>query len=207
VDECINILIVDDDKDILYTIKQICIYKNWKAHLAESLERCLELYRLYPMNIVLVDYYMPKADGVKVTREIRKLNMEIPIIALTVEENEDVFSRFIEAGASDYSLKPIKPIDLIARIQTHLGYIQKRQGLDQYEKGISSQTVEHIWGHLRKNGRHSSAEELEENIGINQKTLYRYLRYLCKNNIVEQKVTYGSRGRPKACYRLKDSTQ
>lgn len=46
---------------------------------------------------------------------------------LTIEEKEQIVSRFMDAGADDYSLKPIKALDLISRIKVHLQYHEKSQ--------------------------------------------------------------------------------
>lgn len=202
-EERVNVMIVDDDRDILYMIEQICLYQNWRAYPVDGAEKAYQLLDEHKMHVVLVDYHMPRIDGVRVTREIRRRDLKIPIIALTVEENEEVFNRFLLAGANDYSVKPIKPIDLIARIQAHLKFYDRYQYYNQSEKGINQSTLDKITGKLRESGDFLDAEELQARTGINQKTLYRYLQYLQRQKLVDQQVIYGGKGRPKAHYRLK----
>ena len=169
----------------------------------QVLKEALCLLKNRPIHVILVDYRMPHTDGVTVVEKIRAEGFSIPIIALTVEENEEVFRRFSEAGANDYSIKPIKPLDLIARIQSHLHYYDCYKYYNQSEKGISDNTLNTIVDCLRANGGYMGVEELREATGANSKTIYRYLQHLYGNKLVEQKVQYGQKGRPRVYYKLK----
>ena len=111
-----TILAIDDNRDILYTLEQICRFQGWNPLLAGGYEEAQQLIKKERIDLILVDYHMPGMDGISVVREIRKKLPRTPIIVLTIEEEEQIMSRFMEAGADDYSVKPIKAIDLISSI-------------------------------------------------------------------------------------------
>jgi len=200
--EVANILIIDDDADIRYTIGQICDYKGWHAFKAEGLAQAMSTLKEKCMDVIIVDYHMPNADGIQVVKEIRKLYSATPIIVLTVEETEDVFRRFIEAGADDYSIKPVKPVDLIARIQAHLKFTKSYRDVIEKDKGIDIRTLRSIITCMAGKESYVTIEDLEKDTGISRKSLYRYLQHMLQKELVEQKLLYGKPGRPKAYFRL-----
>lgn len=198
-----TILAIDDNRDILYTLEQICRFQGWRPLLAEGFEQAESLIRKERIDLILVDYHMPGTDGISAVREIRKRLAKTPIIVLTIEEEEGIVSRFMDAGADDYSLKPIKALDLISRIKVHLQYHEKSQYYESHDKGISKMTLEKIEDVLRRITSFEDIDALEEKTQIKKKTLYRYLQYLVKEGLVEQEYSYGEMGRPRTLYRWK----
>lgn len=197
-----TILAIDDNKDILYTLEQICRFQGWTPLLADSYGSAEALLRK-KVDLILVDYHMPGMDGISTVREIRKKNPKTPIIVLTIDEEEKVMSKFMEAGANDYSLKPIKAVDLISRIKVHLQYHEKSQYYENHDKGISKVTLEKIENVLREIREYADIDALEEKTRIKKKTLYRYLQYMVKEGMIEQEYSYGDMGRPRTLYRWK----
>jgi CheY-like chemotaxis protein len=68
-------------------------------------------------DMILMDMKMPLMNGVEATRVIRKLNQEVPIVALTASAKKDSYDQFMEAGCNEYLNKPLKHEELI-RIMT-----------------------------------------------------------------------------------------
>lgn len=197
-----TILVIDDNKDILYTLEQICRFQGWTPLLADGYKKAEPLLGR-KVDLILVDYHMPGMDGISTVREIRKKHPKTPIIVLTIDEEEKIMSKFMEAGANDYSLKPIKAVDLISRIKVHLQYHEKSQYYENHDKGISRVTLEKIEGILRDIHEYTDIDVLEEKTQIKKKTLYRYLQYMVKEGMVEQEYSYGDMGRPRTLYRWK----
>ena len=196
-----KILAIDDNADILYTLEQICKFQGWTPLLADSYDAAVEILKKNKPDLILVDYHMPGVDGITAVKEIRQMLPETPIIVLTIEETPKVMTRFMEAGADDYALKPIKAIDLIARIRAHLQFSEKSRYYQQHDKGISEVTLSKIEKTMQEIHEFKDADELEEITGVKKKTLYRYLQYMIREKLIEQDLSYGDMGRPRTLYR------
>lgn len=198
-----TILAIDDNMDILYTLEQICKFQNWNPLLAAGYEEAEKYLKKESIDLILVDYHMPGVDGITAVRSIRKKLPKVPIIVLTIEEEDSIVNKFMEAGADDYSLKPIKAIDLISRIKVHLQYHERNQYYESYDKGISRVTLTKIENYLKECHEFKDIDAIEQHTQVKKKTLYRYLQYLVKEGKVEQEYSYGDMGRPRTFYKLK----
>lgn len=196
-----TILAIDDNRDILYTLEQIFNFQGWRPLLAAGYEEAEKYIKKEKIDLILVDYHMPGMDGISAVKEIRKKLPKVPIIVLTIEEEEHIVSRFMSAGADDYSLKPVKAVDLISRIKVHLQYHEKSQYYESYDKGISKVTLQKIEDRMKGIKEFLDIDMLEDITQIKKKTLYRYLQYLVKEGRVEQQYSYGDMGRPRTLYR------
>lgn len=198
-----TILAMDDNPDILYTLEQICKYQGWDIIKADSFRAAQPYLNSARVDLILVDYHMPGMDGIEAVRRIRQQLSDTPIIVLTVEERSSVMHAFLEAGATDYSLKPIKALDLISRIQVHLRYHERSRMYASHDKGISQATLQTIVDCLRASPDYLDVDEIVERTQIKKKTAYRYLNYLQQQDQVVTQQSYGEAGRPRVLYRLK----
>jgi len=114
----IKILIADDDPDIRDVFKLTLSEEDCEIIEAEDGDEALKIIATKPLNLVLLDYKMPKVDGREVLRRIKKdiLLSHIPIIMVTGKGDLDDKIGGIEAGADDYVVKPFEPKELLARI-------------------------------------------------------------------------------------------
>lgn len=196
-----KILIIDDDADIRFTVREICKLRKWRTLEAACYEEAAPLLERERPDLILMDYHMPGLGGVRAIQEIRRTNYSIPIIVLTIEEREAIVNRFFEAGADDYSVKPIKALDLVARINTHLRY--REQLYADGSKNITPRTLRMIEDCLRSFNDPVDIETLGANLDISSKTLYRYLQYMLRSGVVVADSSYGKVGRPKTFYKLR----
>ena len=196
-----KILIIDDDADIRFTVREICKLRKWRTLEAACYEEAAPLLERERPDLILMDYHMPGLGGVRAIQEIRRTNYSIPIIVLTIEEREAIVNRFFEAGADDYSVKPIKALDLVARINTHLRY--REQLYADGSKNITPHTLRMSEDCLRSFNDPVDIETLGANLDMSSKTLYRYLQYMLRSGVVVADSSYGKVGRPKTFYKLR----
>ncbi len=196
-----KILVIDDNEDILYALNEILTYKKWHAFLATSVQKGFEIFENEEIDLVIIDYHMPVVNGMAGVKKIRSLSKDVPIIVLTVEENQSVADEFIAIGASDFALKPIKAPDLLARLSVHLSKTKKTRKTYKYAKGISQSTLRIIEEYMMKNELDMTINKISQQTGLAYQTVHRYLHYLVKENLVELDQSYGKIGRPKQYYK------
>lgn len=199
-----TILIVDDNEDIRFTLKEICDYAEWGVVEATTEEEAVRLFTKLEPSLVLLDYHMPNWDGLKTTKELRKYNKRIPIIILTVDERQEIADTFLQAGANDFALKPIKAPNLISRIRINLKIVKLTENEDNVfvDKGISKSTLYSIKIFLIQQEKPASINEIQKSLPIAYQTVHRYLNYLERRGEVEIISQYGKQGRPKNTYKL-----
>lgn len=199
-----KILAIDDSKEILFAIAAICEYEGWEAITACNAIEGLRLLKDVGSDLVLMDYHMPNIDGIEAVKLFRNVNKTVPIIVLTVEERPEIADRFMAAGADDFALKPIKTLDLIWRIKTHLRISQENNTVSETEeiteKGISQETLDIILEYLNKTIEYRTIKKIAQNTGLAYQTVHRYMQYLIDKKKVRVKLYYGKKGRPQNRY-------
>ena len=203
-----KILIIDDDSEILFSMSAICEYKNWIPITATSVVEGIEKYKTEKPDIILMDYHLPILSGIEGVKRIRKIDENIPIIVLTVEEDQKVADRFIQVGASDFALKPIKAPDIISRINVHMKLKKSiefsTKEAEDYTKGISQETLEIVQRYMNEEDSFYSINNIAKATGLAYQTVHRYLKYMENEEIVEVSYIYGKIGRPQKRYKLKE---
>jgi len=198
-----TILAIDDDPDILYTLREILAYQNWKACTATNWREAQLQLSANSVDLVLVDYHMPELDGIAVVAKLRKILPQTPIIVLTVEERGAIMDKFIKAGANDYAIKPIKAVDLISRLTVHLQYNERSRYYANQEKGISQATLRLIEDVLKHADGYMTVDDIGTKTGLKSKTVYRYMHYMVSGKSVAIRQIYQKSGRPKIEYKLR----
>lgn len=196
------ILIIDDDEQIRYTFRELCTFQGWKALTAHSYPQARQILQAQRPDVILVDYHLPVMDGIRVVKALRETHPQTPIIVLTMDEQETVMRSFMEAGADDFALKPVKALDFIARIQMHLKYAEQRKYYGDAQKGINPETMRRILAFLEQADGFVELEAIAENTSISGKSVYRYMQHLVRQGRVERQTDYGKVGRPRSAYRL-----
>ena len=118
-----RVLIVDDDRTLSDLLAFTMRRAGFDPCLAFDAAGALDAFEKYPVDIILLDVNMPGKpglrDGFDVCRKIRETS-SVPIILLTVRDDEDDVVRGLEIGADDYILKPFSPRQLVARVKSVL---------------------------------------------------------------------------------------
>ena len=115
----VKILVVDDDPDIRDILKLTLSEENYEVMEASDGEEALKIIGSKSLDLVLLDYRIPKIDGREVCRRVKKdlLLRHLPIIMVTGKGDINDKVGGIDAGADDYIVKPFEPKELLARIR------------------------------------------------------------------------------------------
>ena len=197
----ITILSIDDEENIRFALGELFRFQGWEACCAPTVEKGIEQFRMHRPDIVLIDYHMPGINGVEGVRLLRKLSRTVPIIVFTIDESQEVADQFLQAGASDFALKPIKAPDIISRIKLHLRLLEREQPAQPLSKGLSEATLQLVLDSLKEGEDYMTVNEVAKCSGLAYQTVYRYLQYLIQNKKVEMVSIYGKVGRPRQLFR------
>ncbi|MCQ2524020.1 MAG: ATP-binding protein [Lachnospiraceae bacterium] len=108
----VSVLAVDDTATNLVVLKGLLKKTQMKITNASSGKKAIELASKDKFDIVLLDHMMPDMDGVETLKELRKMGIDIPIIALTANALADAREFYLNEGFDDYLSKPIKGTEL-----------------------------------------------------------------------------------------------
>jgi two-component system, OmpR family, response regulator RegX3 len=139
---------LEDDSD------QAALILRWlqaAGHTCHHFDRGRALLRSLQresFDLYLLDWHLPDIDGMEVLKAVRERAPKVPIIFATARDRDDDVARVLLAGADDYIAKPVREVELLARIQA---VARRAQGADAAESRIeappfvlhrSSRTVE-----------------------------------------------------------------
>ena len=181
-----NVLVVDDDREIVDSISIFLSGEGYKALKAYDGIEALDILSENEVHLMILDVMMPKLDGIKTLMRLRE-SRNIPVILLSAksEDTDKIFG--LTAGADDYVTKPFNPSELMARVKsqlrryTTLGSIGKQNGeivIDGLCVNTESKTVK-VDGEnvrltpveykilellIRNRGRVFSAEDIYSNV-------------------------------------------
>jgi DNA-binding response OmpR family regulator len=118
-----TVLIIEDDEQVAHLLQFMLEREGFQVRVAGEGRAALEQAIQSPLpDIILLDVMLPFYSGFELIRLLRRLpGLEnVPIIMLTARSGEADIARALDAGASDYILKPFQPIELMARLRRHL---------------------------------------------------------------------------------------
>ena len=114
-----SILVVDDEKEIAELIEIHLMSQDYNVKKAKNGLEALKCLEESHYDLVLLDVMMPKMDGKETLKKIRE-KYNVPVIMVTAKTSEKDKVEGLTLGADDYVTKPIKPLELIARVKAHL---------------------------------------------------------------------------------------
>ena len=120
-----KILICDDEKEILELIELYLGKEGYSVVKASDGQEAIEKVKNDTnFDLAIVDIMMPRVDGYKVIKEIRKL-YNIPIIMLSAKNQDSDKILGLDLGADDYITKPFNPLELVARVNAQIRRVYK----------------------------------------------------------------------------------
>jgi two-component system response regulator MtrA len=148
-------MVVDDDQDLAEMLSIVLTGAGMEVDLVSRGDQVMDLFNSNPPDLILLDVMLPGIDGVQVCKIIRETSM-VPIVMLTAKGDTQDVVLGLEAGADDYMVKPFKPQELVARINTRL-----RRNTKVGSLSIGSLTIDQMEHKVLKNGQEIALTRLE----------------------------------------------
>ncbi len=121
------ILLIDDEPQILRALKTILAANRFRIVTAGNGEQGIALAVANSPDVIILDLSLPDMDGIRVCEQIREWS-RVPIIVLSVRDNERDKVAALDAGADDYLTKPFGIEELLARIRVALRHGEQAMG-------------------------------------------------------------------------------
>jgi len=112
--------VIEDDPSIARGLTQNLRFEGYSVQSAADGQTGLELAVAKPPDLLLLDVMLPRLNGFEVLRELRRLELEVPVIMLTAKAEEIDKIRGLDLGADDYITKPFALPELLARVRAVL---------------------------------------------------------------------------------------
>ncbi|PKQ65735.1 response regulator [Labilibaculum filiforme] len=147
-----KILIIDDEKSIRNTLKEILSYEDYEISLAENGLEGIELAKSDEFDVILCDIKMPKMDGIEVLEKTQELGLDTPVIMISGHGNIDTAVDSIKKGAFDFIEKPLDLNRILITIRNAMDKsklitetkVLKRKVSKKYEMIGSSEVLESV---------------------------------------------------------------
>lgn len=121
-----KILVVDDDQELLNIVSLTLKHADYQVETARDGEAALREWQRVQPHLIVLDLNLPGKSGLQVLEHVRAVST-VPVIILTVQNDEEDIVRAFEIGADDYVTKPFSPRQLVARTKAAL----RRAGVEQ----------------------------------------------------------------------------
>ncbi|WP_328861932.1 DUF7342 family protein [Streptomyces sp. NBC_00306] len=219
----VEVLVVDDDVRVAainaaYVAKVPGFHVAATAHSAsEALARIADT----PVDLVLMDHYLPDGNGLAVVRELRRLGHQTDVIMVTAARDVATVQAAMRHGALQYLVKPFNFAGLRAKLEAYAGLRRTLRGGGEAEqaevdrifgalsagsvapdlpKGHSPTTAEAVRQVLLAADGPLSTQEIADRAGVSRQTAQRYLKLLERTSRVQLSLRYGETGRPEHRY-------
>ncbi|MEV0749522.1 response regulator [Streptomyces sp. NBC_00184] len=218
----IEVLVVDDDVRVArinaaYVSKVPGFRVAAQAHTAAD---ALAAVEERPVDLILLDHYMPDRTGLAVVRELRSLGHRTDVIMVTAARDVATVQEAMRQGALQYLVKPFTYAGLRTKLEAYAALRRSLESGGEAEqgevdrlfgalwaagepdlpKGHSATTAELVRQALRGADGPLSAQEIAESAGMSRQTAQRYLKLLERSGRVRLTLRYGETGRPEHRY-------
>lgn len=223
----IKVVLIEDDPMVQQVnkafIEKVSGY-NVIGTAANGMEGIEKVEALKP-DLVILDVFMPKKDGLETIYQLRKNRTKVDVIIISAANDKETIQTMLQNGALDYIIKPFKFERIqyaLERFKDYLAHLNPKGGVSQKEldilfsgkqmrqnnqnsipKGLNELTLKQIATFLQEQTESKSAEEVAEGVGMARVTARRYLEYLEKIGKIKLDMQYGGVGRPVNRYLMK----
>ncbi|MBO8197879.1 response regulator [Streptomyces smyrnaeus] len=221
----IEVLVVDDDPNVA-RINAAYVAKVDGFHVAgtaHSAAEALLFLREHPVDLVLLDHYLPDESGLALLRRLHALGMETEVIMVTAARDTATVRAAQRHGALQYVVKPFTFAHLRGKLDSYaalrhelstaprsgatqetvdrvFGSPTPPGGTETLPKGHSVLTADLVGEVLRGAAAPLSAQEVADRAGLSRQTAQRYLKLLEGAGLVRRRLKHGETGRPVHLY-------
>lgn len=222
-----NVLIVEDDPMVAMINEQyVNRHKDFKVvGKCKDGELALSYIQENPVDLIILDVFMPRMNGFETLRELRKEHESVDVIMVTAANDRESLEEALHLGIVDYLVKPFtfdrfkialdkfisqKKLlqDFDTLNQSNIDFIidkTKKTSQEVFPKGIQDKTLQAILSCLKNNrSKEITSDFISEQTGLTDVTVRRYMSYLEENGTVIGELNYETGGRPCMYYYLKE---
>ena len=141
-----KILIVDDEPFNLDLLEQELMDYDYRLERAGDGVEALEKIATFKPDVILLDYMMPRMNGLEVVKQLRA-NPEqkgIPVILLTAKATQEDKVAGLDAGADDYVTKPFDSFELLARVRAMLRLKEMHDTLEEWNRTLADKINQQV---------------------------------------------------------------
>jgi DNA-binding response OmpR family regulator len=172
------VLIIEDDPSIMSLVSLGLSYEGYTVHCALDGVEGLRLFHELRPDLIVVDWVLPRMDGISLSRHIREAS-EVPIIVITARDAVCDCITGLDSGADDYIVKPFHIEELLARVRARL----RRKATASSRLGFSDLTLDLETHDVFRGSRRVTLTATEF------KVLHHFLRHprqvVCKESLLE----------------------
>jgi two-component system OmpR family response regulator len=112
-----RLLLVEDDTKIALFVRDGLRQEGFAIDHAEDGEKGLDMALSEPYDLAVIDIMLPRLDGLTLISELRKNNIDMPVLILSAKRSVDDRVKGLKTGGDDYLVKPFAFSELLARVQ------------------------------------------------------------------------------------------
>lgn len=188
------------------------------AGVARTGGEALRFLRGRPVDLVLLDLYLPDMHGLEVCRAIRAGGLMCDVIAVTSARDLAMVRSAVSLGISQYLLKPFTYATLVEKLTRYARFKEEAglavgqgdvdrvlgtlRGSSELPKGLARDTLDTVAAQLRDHPGGMAAQAVADAIGVSRVTARRYLEHLVDLGVAARVPKYGGVGRPELLYRI-----
>ena len=113
----LTVLLVEDDNDSKKIMHDMLSDNFEKVFTAQNGDEGLKKFKKYNPNMVITDVFMPISDGLDMTRYIKEISKDTPVIVLSAHSEKEILLKAIDVGVDKYLIKPIMADDILKTIE------------------------------------------------------------------------------------------
>lgn len=222
-------VIIEDDP-VITLLNQKYVEQDSRfsvVHTFSAARPALLWLRTNPVDLIILDVYMPQMSGLELLRSLRSMGVDSDVMMVTSANDAATIEAFMRLGITDYLIKPFGYERFQKALET---FCKRREAIHEGTftqdaldnalnnipnviqtvqtdppatppKGLQTKTLETIQTYLKENPSGHTCDEIASHVGLSVVTVRHYVNYLVERNIITSNMDYNTGGRPCIIYR------